>query len=245
MLELYHWEPNGASLRVLAALEEKGLAYQAHFIDVLARENHEGRVVLLNSTGELPVLGDRGAVFTQASYICEYLEDAYPDAPRLLPGDPLGNWQVRYWQKYVDDYIAAAVSDLAWDALGDRRLAAQGAASAPTIERRMVWLEHSHAFPEDRLARAREYTTQAAGMIEQALGRTPWLAGEGFTLADVAMASWIAYLPKVQPGELGPATMRWLDRVLARPGFVAALGKGRAVDPFALAAPGPEATRWG
>jgi glutathione S-transferase len=201
--------------------------------------------VLLNPTGELPVLADRGAVFTQASYICEYLEDAYPDAPRLLPGDPLGNWQVRFWQKYVDDYIAAAVSDLAWDALGDRRLAAQGAASAPTIERRMVWLEHSHAFSDDRLAMAREYVTQAAGMLEQALGKGPWLAGEGFSLADIAMASWLAYLPGLMPDALGGAALDWLERALARPAMRTALGKGAAGDPFALAAPGPEATRWG
>jgi glutathione S-transferase len=245
MLELRHWEPNGASLRVLAALMEKQLQCRCSFVDVLERENHEGRVTVLNPSGELPVLVDRGVALTGASYICEYLEDAFPDAPRLMPGDPAGNWQVRYWQKYADDYLAAAVSDLAWDTLGDRRLAAQGAQSAPTIERQMVWLEHSQAFPEDRLAKAREYAGQAAAMLDDALAKGPWLAGEAFTLADIAMASWAAYLPKVLPDALGPAAAGWLGRALARPAIRAALGKGRAADPFAIAAPGPEATRWG
>jgi glutathione S-transferase len=245
VLELFHWEPNGASLRVLAALEAKGLTYQSHFVDVLARENHHGRVAVMNPTGELPVLADRDFALTGASYICEYLEDAFPDAPRLMPGDPAGNWQVRYWQKYVDDYLAAAISDLAWDALGDRKLAAQGANTAPTAERQMVWREHAEPFPADRLEKAREYVAQAAAMLDDTLGKGPWLAGEAFTLADIAMASWVAYLPQVAPSLLGPAASDWLDRVLTRPAFTTALGKGRADDPFALAAPGPEATRWG
>lgn len=245
MLELYHWEPNGASLRVLAALVEKQLQCHCTFVDVLARENHEGRVVLLNPTGELPVLVDRDFVLTGASYICEYLEEAFPDAPRLMPGDPAAHWQVRYWQKYVDDYLAAAISDLAWDALGDRKLAAQGAHSAPTAERQMVWREHAEAFPEDRLEKAREYAGQAVSKLEETLRDGRWLAGGAFTLADIAVASWVGYLPKIGSGALGPQAADWLGRVLARPSFVAALGKGRAADPFALAAPGPEATRWG
>ncbi|HEX7710274.1 MAG TPA: glutathione S-transferase family protein [Sphingomonadaceae bacterium] len=245
MLELFHWEPNGASLRVLAALDEKRLPYRSHFVDVLARANHEGRVVVLNPTGELPVLVDRDSTLTGASYICEYLEDAFPDTSRLMPGNPAGNWRVRYWQKYVDDYLASAISDLAWDALGDRRLAAQGANSAPTLERQAVWREHAEPFPMDRLAKAREYAQQTVARLEEALRDGPWLSGEMFTLADIAMAAWVAYFPSTLPGMLGPAAQDWLDRVFGRPGFVAALRKGRAADPFTLAAPGPEATRWG
>jgi glutathione S-transferase len=109
----------------------------------------------------------------------------------------------------------------------------------------MVWIEHSEPFPVDRLERAREYAVQAAAKLAEALAEGPWLAGEAFTLADIAMAAWVAYLPKVVPGVLGPAATDWLDRVLARPAMQAALGRGRAADPFALAAPGPEATRWG
>jgi glutathione S-transferase len=245
MLELYHWEPSGASLRVLAALEEKGLAYSSHFVDVLGRENHGEGYLTLNPTGELPVLAHEGRPYVQSSYICEYLEEAFPDALPLMPGNPPGNWQARYWQKFADDYLASSVSDLAWEAFGDCKLAAEGAMSAPTPERRVVWLEHSQAFPTDRLEKAHEYIAQAAEKLEQALARNLWLAGEAFTLADIAMGSWIAYLPKVAPGMLGPMAAAWLERVLARDSVQAALGKGRAQDPFAIAAPGPEATRWG
>jgi hypothetical protein len=52
MLELPHWEPNGASLRALAALEEKGLADKSHFVDVLARE--AVRAALAKGGGEDP-----------------------------------------------------------------------------------------------------------------------------------------------------------------------------------------------
>ena len=111
MLELYHWEPNAASARVMITLKEKGLDFQSRYVDVLGFEQHAPEFLKLNETGETPVLTHDGEPFIESSFICEYLNEAFPGAA-LMPADPYARWQARTWQKYVDDHLAAAVSDL-------------------------------------------------------------------------------------------------------------------------------------
>ena len=111
MLELYHWEPNAASARVMITLKEKGLDFQSRYVDVLSLEQHSPEFLALNETGETPVLTSDGEALTQSSFICEYLDEAFPGAS-LMPDDPYGRWQARTWQKYVDDHLAASADPL-------------------------------------------------------------------------------------------------------------------------------------
>lgn len=247
-MHLYHWEPNGASARVLIALAEKGLPYVGNYVDLIGGEQFSPEHVARNATGEVPVLVKDGTPMTEASYICEYLEDAHPDAPALMPADPQGRWTVRGWQKYVDDHLAGAISDLAWEAHResvDPDIIGKGMRDAPTHERRQVWAEHAVPFPADRLAKAREYVTQAIAKVEDALARSPFLAGEHFSLADIAAYAYLAYLPKIAPHAITPQVADWLARIGERDSVRSIAKAGRASDPYAVAAPGPEQTRWG
>lgn len=247
-MHLYHWEPNGASARVLIALHEKGLAFESHYVDLFARAQHRPEFAALNETGEVPVLVRDGTAFAESSYICEYLEEAFPDAPPLMPADPLGRWRVRGWQKHVDDHFAGAVSDLAWEAHRgdvDPSVLAAGAESAPTPGRRQLWREHAAPFPPDRLARARDYAGRGVARMDAALDGHDWLAGDAFSLADIAVHAYAAWLPRIAPGLLTERVRAWLARVHARAAVQAALKAGRAGDPYGVAAPGPEQTRWG
>src|SRR6185503_10486301 len=128
MLELHHAEPNAASARVLIALKEKGLEFQSRYLDLLAFEQHAPEFLALNPAGQVPVLVHDGEAFTESSFICEYLDEAFP-GPSLLPEKPIDRWAARAWQKYVDDYLAAAVSDLAWAALGRKALKSRNSAA--------------------------------------------------------------------------------------------------------------------
>ena len=86
MLELYHWEPNGACARVMIALKEKGLEFESRYVDLLAFEQHSPAFLALSGTGETPVLVRDGEAFTESSYVCEHLDEAFPDPP-LMPSD--------------------------------------------------------------------------------------------------------------------------------------------------------------
>lgn len=255
MLELYHWEPNGASARVMICLGEKGLEYSSHYLDVLAFEQHRPEFLQLSETGEVPVLVHGGAAYTEASYICEFLDEAFPERP-LMPADARGRWEVRVWQKYVDDGFSASVSELAWSAYGARALSAlaPGELSSaleriPTKERREVWKAAVRGLGEEQLARARVRVEAAAGKIESQLAGSQWLAGSAYSLADIAVFSYFKYLPPLCAGFVSdaatPHAMAWMRAVAARPAVRSALTRGRMADPYVVAAPGPEQIRWG
>ena len=108
MLELYHWEPNGASARVLIALKEKGVAFESRYVDVLAFEQLTPAFLAMNEMGQTPVLvRDGGEAMNESSYVCEYLDEAFPDRP-LMAGDAAVRHKIRTWQKYVDDHLTAS-----------------------------------------------------------------------------------------------------------------------------------------
>ncbi len=255
MLELYHWEPNGACARVMITLKEKGLDFESRYVDLLAFEQHAPEYLQLNESGETPVLVRDGEAFNESSYICEYLDEAFPEHP-LMPAAPLDRWQARYWQKYVDDYLAASVSDLAWHAYGEPQIKSRNFASVqeavsriPMKERRDVWSEAIGGLSDEKLQKARERVRLTVEKMEADLEKTGWLAGADFSLADIAVFPFVNYLPKLEPelvnATTAPRTVAWLKRVAERPGVKAALAMARTPDPFAAAAPGPEHVRWG
>ncbi len=251
MIELYHWEPNAASARVLIALEEKGLKFESRYLDVLAFEQFAPELLDLNPFGQVPILTDGEEVFSEASYICEYLDEAYPDPP-LLPQTPIDRWAARAWQKYVDDYLAAAVSDLAWPALGLPALTGQGPADLagaidriPVKQRRDQWRAAAGGPDPDVLQQARERIRLTIDKTEADLAERDWLAPGGFSLADIAVYPYLNYLPRIAPELLGKRSAAWLARMAARPAVKAAEAMGRTGDPYAVSAPGPEPIRWG
>jgi glutathione S-transferase/GST-like protein len=255
MLELYHWEPNAASGRVLIALKEKGLEFQSRYLDVLAFEQFAPDFLALNPVGQAPVLVHDGEAFNEASFICEYLDETFPDHP-LMPNAPLDRWAARAWQKYVDDYLAAAASDLAWAALGQSSLKARNWASLeqavvgiPAKERRDQWQAALAGADEELLDKARERIRLTVAKMEADLDGRDWLAPGGFSLADIAVYPYANYLPRIAPelvnAETAPRTLVWLKRMSERPAVKAADAMSRTGDAYAVAAPGPEHVRWG
>jgi len=255
MLDLYHAEPTGASARVLIALEEKGIEFRSHYVDMLAFEQYQPPLRQLEPSGEIPVLVREGTAYAGASPLCELLDEAFPDPP-LMPADARGRWAVRVWQKYVDDLLAPAVGALAWNAYGARSMppAARGAL-ADAVERlapadeRPRWRAALAGYGEGLLTRARGRVEEAIGKVEAALADSAWLAGAAYSLADIAALAYFKYLPGLLPERVSesaaPRTLRWLRVLSERPAVRTALARGRAADPFTTAVPAPEEIRWG
>src|SRR5262249_9198192 len=162
-----------ACARVLICLLEKGVPFTGHYVDVLALEQHSKEFVDLNASAQVPVLVHREAVYTEASLIGEYLEEAFPQPP-LLPAETHGRWEVRAWQKYVDDHCSPALSELAWQRWGNRMLRDHARTDVPAAiarlsvrERRDAWAEALRGFSEERIERARERASEAVRRVER------------------------------------------------------------------------------
>ena len=96
-LRLHGYWRSSASYRVRLALHWKGLAYD--YLPVhLARgggEQFAAGYVRLNPQSRVPALEVDGEVLTQSMAILEWLEEAYPAVPRLLPDEPFARARVR------------------------------------------------------------------------------------------------------------------------------------------------------
>jgi len=110
VLTLYSFGPAANSLKPLLALYEKGLEFTPRFVDPTKFEHHEDWFKKINPRGQVPALDHDGRIITESTVICEYLEDAFPDAPRLRPTDPVKIAEMRVWTKWV----AALSSGLSW-----------------------------------------------------------------------------------------------------------------------------------
>jgi maleylacetoacetate isomerase len=94
-LLLHDYFRSSASHRVRIALNLKGLSYKQQSHHLRKGEQRAPGYLRVNPQGFVPALTDGDVTVTQSFAIIEYLEEAYPDTPRLLPEDPAGRARVR------------------------------------------------------------------------------------------------------------------------------------------------------
>ncbi len=252
---LYHGEPNGPSLAVLAALFESGLEAELRRIDLLAGERHniaglaEPLARDMGIEGEGPVVVVDGEAMTESVFIAQYLDEAAGGAG-LQPSDPFAHWQMLMWCRRVTERCAPAAAWLGCKANAQSPLAAMSddafAALSGTIvseDLRTRWSDvRSGNFPDGATADSLTKVADTVNMVEDQLadGRD-WLMG-GFSLADLETYGWLAGMD-VLDGK--PRTAAWLARVRSRPSVQRALALATVSAPEKCWAPGPEINRWG
>lgn len=262
MVELYHWEPNGFFLKPLIALKEKGVSFASHYVDPTdlaaagpANLNLEAKN---NPENEGPVLVHQGETIVESFFMLEYIDEAFPQAPRLLPGDPDGNWWARVWGRFLGESTAPAVSTLGCHRflaprLKERRLnEVEGVLDRFTSPmRRAAWAAAlDDSYGDELIEESRRKLGLAIKRVEEALaGSRPWLAGYSYTITDIEAFALLNSAPKLAPdlcnAEASPRMIAWLERMRARPAVQAALAMSRTGTPDEAFAPGPEHARWG
>lgn len=96
-MKLYSYFQSSAAYRVRIALHAKNIAFETLPIHLL----HEGGQQLteaytaVNPAALVPALDDKGVIIRQSLAIIEYLEQAYPKSPSLLPSTAVGCAAVR------------------------------------------------------------------------------------------------------------------------------------------------------
>ncbi len=232
MLELYHYWDSVCSFKVRLVLAEKGLDWAERHVDLLAFGQLSPDYLALNPNGVVPTLVHDGVPVTESSVINEYLDEVFPDPP-LKPADPLERARMRVWVKYEDDVVHPAVRPGTFNlmikpvvaALPPAELEAL-AARHPRPERAANWRKAARE-PVDAAAIAAANAKLAVALerMERALDDGEWLAGDAFSLADVAIAPMIDRMEHLALAGLWaehPNVRRWIARVKARPSFARA-----------------------
>lgn len=238
MLQLYHYEPYANSMKCLLCLEEKGLDFDARYVDLLAFEQHSPEFVELNANGQVPVLVHDAAVITESTVINEYLEDVFPDV-RLRPADPVERARMRIWSKLVDEVLMPSVSWIGWhlrfhpfikdlsreDFEGRVR-------SVPLKEMRDKWTKtYEDSFSEAELDESRRKIRWVVDKMEAILAGSNWLAGGAYSLADIntypMLEGATRLTPEIVNEEAAPRSLEWLARIGERPAVGRAFGYSR------------------
>jgi GSH-dependent disulfide-bond oxidoreductase len=257
-LMLYHGEPNGPSLTVLAALFESGLDAELRYIDLLAGDRHNGSVpaareVEMSIEGEAPVLVADGIAMADSVFIgCAI--DEMAGGGKLVPADPYARWEMMTWCRWVIERVAPAAALIGAQAHAAPRLAAMAASDFDTmvshigsVDLHDRWcMTRADAFPASQIADSHAKIDAAVAKIEKQLEGRDWLMHD-FTLADLESYAWLAGMPALVPLAFthAPRTRAWMARVAARPSVAKALSLATVPDPRKAWAPGPEINRWG
>lgn len=254
-LTLYHGEPNGPSLTVLAALFESGREAELVAIDLAAGERHakapRARLVEMSIEGEGPVLVADGEPMADSVFIAQYLDES--GGGSLQPTDAFAQWEMEMWCRFIIERVAPAAAFLGNRAHLTPKLQAMGdgdfgalvgqIGSADLADR---WRkERIGDYPDAQLEDSRTKIRQAVEKLEARLAGD-WILG-AFTIADLETYAWLAGMVAIVPEVFAdaPKTIAWLARVKARPSVQQALAQARSEDPLQAWAPGPEINRWG
>ncbi|MFN0164570.1 MAG: glutathione S-transferase family protein [Burkholderiales bacterium] len=233
MIELWHSTHSTCSQKVRIALEEKGLAWTGHHLDLRNFDQLRPEFLALNPQAMVPVLRDRGQLIVESRIINEYLEDAYPEVP-LAPRDPFARVRMRLWTRYSDEVLTHAIKLPSFARNIAPALARMDPAEAAALVERIpnpsVRARWKRAAGEGigsaELAPSIAQLTEMTVRMERALAEGPWLAGEPFSMADIDVAPYVQRLVRVELFHLVEARPRvadWYARIAARPAYLKAM----------------------
>lgn len=200
MRTLYHvWlSPHCRKVRIVLA--EKKLDFD---LAIERPWDRRREFLALNPAGEVPVLvEDDGLTVCDSSVICEYLEETAPE-PVLFGANPRIRAEVRRLVAWFDcKFNREVTQNLVGEKMG-KRLIGVGE-------------------PDSRAIRAgRANIHNHLDYLEWLVDRRRWLAGEVFSLADIAAAAHLSavdYIGDV-PWADHPGAKDWYARIKSRPSF--------------------------
>ncbi|WP_298190049.1 glutathione S-transferase family protein [Novosphingobium sp.] len=257
---LYHGEPNGASLTVLAALAESGLDIPCQPIDMLRGARHrlpgvaEPLALDLGIEGEGPVLVIAGEAMSESVFLAQYL-DELAGGCGLQPDDPYAHWEMLMWCRQITERLSPAAALLGNLVHSQAAIAAIPADDFSALtdlivsdDLRARWQAlHQGAVDPAQVADSEAKVDQAAQRCEDKLADGREFLMGAFSIADLVTYSWLAGMELIRPEAFAgrPLTRAWLARVAARPCVVSASALANCAEPLRSWAPGPEINRWG
>jgi glutathione S-transferase len=210
MLEFYH-SPNTRSTGVRILLDELGVEYRLHTLDMPAGENRQPAFLAVNPMGKVPAIVHDGALVTEQGAIYLYLADAFP-AAGLAPaiGDPLRGPYVRW-------------------------LAFYGSAFEPAVVDRAMQREPGRV----SMSPYGDFDTMM-GTVTAQLGAGPYLLGARFSAADVLWGMAMGWMTQFKLVPEHADITAYVARLWARPSVarVRALDGELAADQAAAAGRG-------
>jgi GST-like protein len=210
MIELYYWPtPNGHKITMF--LEETGLPYEIKPVDIGRGEQFRPDFLRIAPNNRMPAIVDRAPAddgppvsLFESGAILLYLADK---TGRFIPSDLRGRAETLQW--------------LFWQMAGLGPMAGQN--------------HHFRNYAPEKLPyavnRYVDETNRLYGVLDGRLADRPFVAGDAYTIADMASYPWI--VPHERQGQSldeFPNLKRWFEAIKARPATVRAYEWGPKVN---------------
>lgn len=191
----------GRGFRVVWLLEELGLAYRLRPVNLLNGVEQDAEFLAINPAGFIPAIQDGDVTMVESIAIMEYLMARY--GPTSLAPEPRDATFPAY-QQFLHLGEAGLAASI-YFVVGARNF-------APESERKNWSAGQALSVFESRLT-----------LVTRQLARTPYLAGDTFTAADISV-TYALELAQTSGGvTLGQIERSYMARTSARDGYKRAM----------------------
>ena len=203
MIDLHTWPtPNGYKVSIM--LEETGLAYKTIPVDISTGAQFEGDFLAISPNNKIPAIvdhegpGGKPVSLFESGAILIYLAEK---TGQFMPSeDPVGRLRVVEWLMFQ----MGSIGPMLGQAHHFRQYAPEEIAYA--------------------VARYTNETSRLYGVMDRRLGEVDYLAGGGYSIADIACFPWIrSYERQGQDLPDFPNLERWFLAISARPAVLKGL----------------------
>jgi glutathione S-transferase len=226
---LYHNDMSVCAAKVRNALAEKGIPWDGVHLDLRAGDAQRPEYVKLNPNQVVPTLVHEGAVVIESNVILEYIEDRWQQTP-LRPADPAAAARMRLWVRQLDDDVHTATRDLSTcvafrhQHLNKKPEDVQSwlINMVDPIRRERMRAAIELGLDAPQFAAAVRRFERLLDDFERTLAHFKWLAGDNYSLADIAFSPYMIRLR-----HLGfdtrlaarPRVVEWTERLFATRGY--------------------------
>ena len=196
MIDLYSWAtPNGHKVHIM--LEECGLAYKVHPIDIGVGDQFKPEFLKISPNNKMPAMGDQDGPggtpmsLFESGAILLYLASK---TGKFLPADIRDRWSTLQWLMF------------------------QMGGVGPMLGQAHHFRNYAQVKIPYAIDRYINEAKRIYGVIDRRLAQSPYIACDEYTIADMAIWPWLR-LPDKQGVDKAdfPHFCRWFDKIAARP----------------------------
>jgi GST-like protein len=203
ILQLYSLPtPNG--MKVSIALEELGLAYEPHYVNIMKNESWAPEFLSLNPNGKIPAIidpdgpGAKPIALFESGAILVYLADK---TGHLMPADPAMRYEALQWIFFQMAAIGPMFGQLGFF-------------------HKFAGREYEDKRPRDRYVAE---TVRLLKVLDERLANRSYMMGDEYGMVDISMVGWVRNLigfyeaREITDYDSLNHVPGWLERCLERP----------------------------
>jgi GST-like protein len=196
MIDVHSWAtPNGHKVHIM--LEECGLPYRVHAVDIGAGDQFAPDFLAISPNNKIPAIVDSDGPDGQPISLFEsgaillYLASK---TGRFLPADTRGRWNVAQWLMFQMGGVGPMLGQA----------------------------HHFRIYAPEKIGYAIDrYTNEAKrlyGVMDKRLASRRWIAGDDYSIADIAIYPWLrSWRNQGIDWADYPRLKAWFDTIDARP----------------------------